>query len=326
MRNHQYCCAGADSPAYQLQPCTVLKQQHGKAVALVKLTPTDIITAGTDGRICHYHWRSNSPQPDTDYSQYRDRMSSATAEHSLPAAHQCSATISKYDSPNAAAESSGRSEGSERLGHGQSKGQSNGQSDEQSNRQSKGQSIGQSNEQSNGQRDMQGNEKGRAASSAGSEGNRSQRTGQSEEQHSRQHDRQGGEGAGTASIGGSDTARGQGNGESNRQSNGQSNGESGGQGNGQSNGQASSKRAGSSGQSMSLVCVAEERLPNITTVQDVVQIPGTKEQLVCGFQVLLLPSDASCQCCCLDLFFMKVSWVLMLPILLFSLCRQWNHC
>ena len=40
--------------------------------------------------------------------------------------------------------------------------------------------------------------------------------------------------------------------------------------------------------SMRLVCVSEERLPNITTVQDVVQIPGSEQQLVCGFQVLLI--------------------------------------
>lgn len=220
--SHQCFCAGADSPAYQLQPCTVLKQQHGKAVALVKLTPTDIMTAGTDCRICRYHWRPNSPQLDSDISKNKDRLSSATAKHSLPAAHQCSATISSYDSPCAASDSSGGSEGSERQGHGQSKGDSSGQSN--------GQFSGQSNEQSNGDNN------------------------------------------------------GQNNGQSNKQSSGQSSGQS----NGQSNGQASHKgREASSGQSMSLVCVAEERLPNITTVQDIVQVPGTKEQLVCGFQVLL---------------------------------------
>lgn len=41
----------------------------------------------------------------------------------------------------------------------------------------------------------------------------------------------------------------------------------------------------SKGRTGALQCIAEERLPNITTVQDVVAVPGTQEQLVCGFQV-----------------------------------------
>ena len=45
-------------------------------------------------------------------------------------------------------------------------------------------------------------------------------------------------------------------------------------------------KGASSSLSMRLVCVSEERLPNITTVQDVVQIAGSREQLACGFQVL----------------------------------------
>ena len=53
-------------------------------------------------------------------------------------------------------------------------------------------------------------------------------------------------------------------------------------------GEAKSKQPGGDrGVSMSLVCVSEERVPNITTVQDVITVPGSSEQLVCGFQVML---------------------------------------
>ena len=175
--------AGSDSSAYQLQPCTILKQQHGKAVALVKLTPTDIMTAGTDGRICRYHWRPASTSPDTDSSQSQSTHPSLTAEYTLPAADRGRTVTSRCDSFSAAVHTRGGSEGS------------------------KGQSSGQSN--------------------------------------------------------------GQGNGQSSRQA-------------------RDEERGGNSEQGMSLVCVAEERLPNITTVQDIVDIAGSKEQLVCGFQVMLL--------------------------------------
>lgn len=74
-----------------------------------------------------------------------------------------------------------------------------------------------------------------------------------------------------------------------------------------------------------MVCVAEERLPNITTVQDVVQVPGTKEQLVCGFQVLLLSDAADTNAANTAVwawYFMPfkkrcISRFLMLPMLLF---------
>ena len=188
---YKYFSAGAGSPAYQLQPCTVLKQQHGKAVALVKLTPTDIMTAGTDGRICRYHWRPASTHPDTDSHQTENTHLSLTPEHTLPAADHGSTATNSCDSPSAAVDSRGGSEGNKIH----SQGQSNGRSEVQSK----------------------------------------------------------------------------------------------GQNNGKGNGQArDEERGGSSGQGMRLVCVAEERLPNITTVQDIVEIAGSKEQLVCGFQVLLL--------------------------------------
>ena len=48
-----------------------------------------------------------------------------------------------------------------------------------------------------------------------------------------------------------------------------------------------------------LTCVAEERFSNISLVQDVVQDPGTKQRLVCGFKVppaqqLSLPPSWEC--------------------------------
>ena len=44
----------------------------------------------------------------------------------------------------------------------------------------------------------------------------------------------------------------------------------------------------------SLQCVAEERLPSIATVLDVVTLPGSQGQLVCGFQVHCCLSPVSC--------------------------------
>ena len=140
------------------------------------------MTAGTDGRICHYHWRPASAQPDPHSSQSKTTHPSLTPEHTLPVADHGSLATSRCHSPSAAIERGG-SEGSK----GQSKGESNGQSNGHSGRQARDE-----------------------------------------------------------------------------------------------------ERGVSSGQDMSLVCVAEERLPNITTVQDIVEIVGGKEQLVCGFQVLLL--------------------------------------
>ncbi|DBA78263.1 TPA: hypothetical protein ACH3X2_008215 [Trebouxia sp. C0005] len=60
--------AGNSTPA-QMQPCAVFRQQHAKSVMIVKLTSTDIMSAGNDGRICRYHWQrqshSNAVQPQT---------------------------------------------------------------------------------------------------------------------------------------------------------------------------------------------------------------------------------------------------------------------
>lgn len=181
-------CAGADSPAYQLQPSTILKQQHGKAVALVKLTHTDITTAGTDGRICHYHWRpviTQHASNTSSSSSIKDTDSSLMCRHPSSATHHSSSAGGTHSS-HGVDDSSG---GSERTGQ------------------------------------------GRGQSSSGPD-----------EQHERQGNRYAGQEA----------------------------------------------REASSSQCMSLVCVSEERLPNITTVQDIVEIAGSKEQLVCGFQVLLL--------------------------------------
>ncbi len=58
--------AGNSTPA-QMHPCAVFRQQHAKSIMTVKLTSTDIMSAGNDGRICRYHWRgqshSNAAQP-----------------------------------------------------------------------------------------------------------------------------------------------------------------------------------------------------------------------------------------------------------------------
>ena len=45
-----------DQEPLQLQPCSVLRQQHAKSVTFLKLTPSHVVSAGADGRICRYHW------------------------------------------------------------------------------------------------------------------------------------------------------------------------------------------------------------------------------------------------------------------------------
>ena len=51
--------AGSGTAA-QMQPCAVFRQQHAKSVMIIKLTSTDIMSAGNDGRICRYHWQRQS--------------------------------------------------------------------------------------------------------------------------------------------------------------------------------------------------------------------------------------------------------------------------
>ncbi len=68
-RKQQFVVHAGNSTPAQMQPCAVFRQQHAKSVMIVKLTSTDIMSAGNDGRICRYHWQgqghSNAVQPQT---------------------------------------------------------------------------------------------------------------------------------------------------------------------------------------------------------------------------------------------------------------------
>ena len=166
------------------------------------------MTAGTDGRICHYHWRPTSTQHDSNSSNSssRDTDPSLTCEHTSLVAHHSGSANTTHD-----CHGSGDSSGGLAVRTGQVRGQSR----------------------------------------PGADG-----------LHDRQHDRQP-------------------DGPRDRQPDRQPEG--------QGDRHANQEDSGaSSGVCMSLICVAEERMPNITTVQDIVEIAGSKEQLVCGFQVLLL--------------------------------------
>ena len=44
----------------QISPCSVLKQQHSKAVMMVKMSAQQVVTSGSDGKICRYSWQNSS--------------------------------------------------------------------------------------------------------------------------------------------------------------------------------------------------------------------------------------------------------------------------
>ena len=202
---NEQCCSYAGDHPLHLHPCSVFKQQHARSVTFVKLTNTDILTAGSDGRICHYHWRAqtHSPSGHQPYSQ------DAASDH-----HQ---HIQHSGPPDT---------------HRQNKDSSS--------------DMHQHSDLAPGFKGAEADEDGRGWNSAGSS---------SMDQHSNLD--QGGESAGNHTDGlvweGADGNR----------------------------------------EALQLQCVAEERVPNITTVQDVMEVPDIKEQLVCGFQVwgcsLVLP-------------------------------------
>ena len=53
------CCADRTGPI-QMSPFSVLKQQHSKAVMMVKTDDKQIVTADSDGKICRYNWQNPS--------------------------------------------------------------------------------------------------------------------------------------------------------------------------------------------------------------------------------------------------------------------------
>ncbi|DBA76394.1 TPA: hypothetical protein ACH3X1_010099 [Trebouxia sp. C0004] len=78
--------AGKSTPA-QMQPCAIFRQQHAKSVMIVKLSSTDIMSAGNDGRICRYHWQGQShgnavqPQTSQRLAESNNGVESHTSSH-----------------------------------------------------------------------------------------------------------------------------------------------------------------------------------------------------------------------------------------------------